>query len=674
VIGSLDYAYRRVGPGTHSKQYEREGIVPKSVLTRGRKIVARLTALAMVASIMVIGALPASAEIDTSATCPSSTPSAGFTDIAGQPAHTQLAINCIADYGIAQGFTATTFVPQAEVSRWQMALFLTRQATVHGLTLGDGSSQGFTDIADYPAATQTAINQLAQLEITQGTTATTYSPAAPVTRWQMALFLTRLLDAAGYTLGNGSPQGFADIGAYPASTQVAINQIAQAEVSEGFTATTFGPGQNTLRSQMALFLTRTLAADGILPAGQGFVVTAFNLTTDVITYDDAGTSRTVDYTGGTAFTVDGAAASIGVFEANLSVGDKIAFTGTTFALTNVSVSSGLVNDVNIAGNTFDIILSSGPILTDNRTYVAANTTYTVNGAVASEVGFENNLSNGDTIAISGAGTVASPYVFALTNATVTGTVSGVGGATTWNVTTAGGAVFGVIDLDVPAGDTLSLSVGGAAATQATFETALSNGDAVTYGRAATVVTASLTNQATAAQTGRILSFDTGANTVTFDAGPATAVTTADYTATGTVRTVNGTSQLELEFEAALNVGDTITYQAGSTTPLVNASLAVTNVTPITGTPSSIDAGLDTISIRFDANGPGSVSISYADADDPNIVNSGLAGNLTLAYQVNGVASTVGNFEAAVTGIIGGLSGSVTVSDSGTVTIWNVTSP
>jgi len=653
---------------------EREGKVPTSVLTRGRKIVARLTALAMVASIMVIGALPASAAIDTSATCPSSIPSAGFTDIAGQPAATQTAINCIADYGIAQGFTATTFVPQAEVSRWQMALFLTRQATVHGLTLGDGSDQGFTDISAYPVATQTAINQLAQLDITQGTTATTYSPADPVSRWQMALFLTRLLDAAGVTLGDGSDQGFTDIAAFPAATQTAINQVAQAEVSEGFNATTFGPALNTLRSQMALFLTRTLAADGILPEGAGFTITAFNLDTDVITYDDAGTSKTVDYTGGTAFTVDGTAASIGVFEANLSVGDKIAFTGTSFALTNVTVSGGLVNDVNLAGDTFDIILSSGAILTDNRSYVAANTTYSVGGTVATVGGFENSLSNGDTISISGTGTAASPFVFALTNATVSGTVSGVAAATTWNITTAGGAVFGVIDLDVPGTDVLSLSVGGAAATQATFETALSNGDAVTYGRAAAVVTASLTNQATASQTGRILSFDTGGNTVTFDAGPATAVTTADYTATGTVRTVNGTSQTEAEFEAALNVGDSITYQAASTTPLVNASLAVTNG-PVSGTPSSIVTANDTISIRFDANGPGSADIDYTNAVDANIVNfAGIAGNLTVAYQVNGGASTEANFEAQVAGIVGGLTGSVTVSDSGTVTIWNVTSP
>jgi hypothetical protein len=648
--------------------------VPKSVLTRGRKMVARLTALAMVASIMVIGAAPASAAvIDTSATCPSSTPSAGFVDIAAYSAAQQLAINCIADYGITVGTSATTYSPQMDVSRWQMALFLTRQAEVHGLTLGDGSSQGFTDIAAYPAPTQLAINQLAQLGITVGTTATTYSPADPVSRWQMALFLTRLLDKAGYTLGSGASQGFTDIGAYPAPTQIAINQIAQAGVSEGFTATTFGPGQNTSRVQMALFLTRTLAADGVLPVGHGFVVTAFNTTTKVITYDDAGTSRTVNYSGGTAFSVDGASVSIGVFEANLSVGDLIAFTGTSFALTNVTPNSGLVNNVNLGATTFDIVLSSGAVLA-TRNYTVANSTYSVGGVVATQAGFESSLSNGDTIVISGAGTPASPFVFALTNATATGTVSGVGGAVTWNITTAGGAVLGPFDLDVPGTDVLTLTVDGTPVVQATFEAAISNGDAITYGRAAGVVTASLTNQATAPQTGRVLSFDTGANTVTFDAGPATAVVTSDYTAAGFVLRIGGQLVTVGEFEAALNVGDTVTYQAASTTPAVAASINLVNNT-VSGIPNSIDTGAETLTIRFDANGPGSAAIDYTDPVDPNIVNFlGISNNASVQYNVGAnVDVSQTDFEAAYTGAVV-LGGTLTLSDSGTVTVWTLTSP
>jgi hypothetical protein len=243
--------------------------VPKSVLSRGRKFVARLTALAMVASIMVIGAAPASAAIDTSASCPAaSIPSAGFTDIGGFDATTQLAINCLVHYEISNGTSATTYSPAGEVSRWQMALFLTRQAEVHGVTLPDGSAQGFTDIGGFNAETQLAINQLAQLDITKGTSATTFSPNDVVTRWQMALFITRLVEAAGVTLPSGAAQGFTDIAGLDAETQTAINQLAQLDIADGTSATTYSPLASTLRWQMALFLTRTLAADGITPPGQ----------------------------------------------------------------------------------------------------------------------------------------------------------------------------------------------------------------------------------------------------------------------------------------------------------------------------------------------------------------------------------------------------------------------
>ena len=47
-----------------------------------------------------------------------------------------------------------------------MALFLTRQAQTQGVSLPDGSDQGFTDIGTYPSEVQIAINQLAQLGIT----------------------------------------------------------------------------------------------------------------------------------------------------------------------------------------------------------------------------------------------------------------------------------------------------------------------------------------------------------------------------------------------------------------------------------------------------------------------------------------------------------------------------
>jgi hypothetical protein len=219
----------------------------------------------MVASLMVIGAAPASAAVDTSDSCPVTTPSSGFTDIGGLDATTQRAIDCLVSYGISNGTSATTYSPNGEVTRWQMALFLTRQVGVHGVSLPSGAPQGFTDIAGLNASTQVAINQLAQLDITQGTSATTFSPNDPVTRWQMALFITRLATTAGLTLPSGAPQGFGDLGGLSNEAQIAINQLAQLDIADGTSATTFDPFANVNRWQMALFLTRTLAVDGITP-------------------------------------------------------------------------------------------------------------------------------------------------------------------------------------------------------------------------------------------------------------------------------------------------------------------------------------------------------------------------------------------------------------------------
>ena len=236
-----------------------------SALSSQRSWIARIAVLAMVASLMAFSAAaPAGAAIATDNACPSAIPSFGFTDLGGVPAAAVDAIDCIADYGISTGTTATTFDPFTDVARWQMALFLTRQAEVHGVTLPDGSDQGFTDLTGVPAAAVTAINQTAQLGISTGTSATTFDPNSTVERWQMALFITRLATEAGLTLGDGSDQGFTDLAGVPDAAVVAINQIAQLEVSEGTSATTFDPFAPVSRWAMALFLARTLEAGGIV--------------------------------------------------------------------------------------------------------------------------------------------------------------------------------------------------------------------------------------------------------------------------------------------------------------------------------------------------------------------------------------------------------------------------
>jgi hypothetical protein len=100
-------------------------------------------------------------------------------------------INAVAAAGITTGTTATTFSPNDPVTREQMAAFLVR-----ALALADVATDAFTD--DEASFAEDEINALAASGITKGTSATLFSPGAPVLRDQMASFLARAL---GLTTG-----------------------------------------------------------------------------------------------------------------------------------------------------------------------------------------------------------------------------------------------------------------------------------------------------------------------------------------------------------------------------------------------------------------------------------------------------------------------------------------
>jgi hypothetical protein len=140
-------------------------------------------------------------------------------------------------------------------------------------------SAGFTDIGAFDATTQTAINCLFAFGITTGTSATTYSPNDTITRWQMALFLVRQLADHGVAIPAAVDQGYVDIGAHPAATQNAINQITQLGISLGTSSNTFSPDDGVTRWQMALFIYRTGQDVGVTFSSNA----AHNEFTDILT-------------------------------------------------------------------------------------------------------------------------------------------------------------------------------------------------------------------------------------------------------------------------------------------------------------------------------------------------------------------------------------------------------
>ena len=273
-----------------------------ATLNRFRRQIAVLTALAMLASVLVaVPAVAADPEPDFEASFDAcaDAPAGDFEDVPS--AHANVGdIDCIAYYGITKGTSATTFSPLMSVTREHMALFLARLAGLVGIEVSDDPDDPeFTDTGDLSEESQTAIAQLAELDITHGSNAagTTYSPSADVTRGQMALFISRLMnhmvpmaDGAiglstttqyGYTPSDVADNdmdadigsSFTDLGTATKDEYDAITQLYELGVASGISATAYSPGTDIIRAAMAGFMAAALDHSNARPAGLSIQVT-----------------------------------------------------------------------------------------------------------------------------------------------------------------------------------------------------------------------------------------------------------------------------------------------------------------------------------------------------------------------------------------------------------------
>jgi hypothetical protein len=172
---------------------------------------------------------------------PQRTVLAGVTDIAGN-VH-QDAIVWVLEAGVATGFTDDTYRPSGSVTRGQMATFLDRALD---LPAGDAD---FTDIAGNTHAA--AIARVAAADIAGGFPDGTFRPEQPVSRQQMATFLTRALELTPTTAD------FPDVDADGVHARN-IGAVADADIAGGFPDGTYRPTADVTRGQMATFLQRGL--------------------------------------------------------------------------------------------------------------------------------------------------------------------------------------------------------------------------------------------------------------------------------------------------------------------------------------------------------------------------------------------------------------------------------
>lgn len=147
---------------------------------------------------------------------------------------------------VTGGTTATTYSPNRQVTREQMATFLTR-----ALDLPAGTGTQFPDVASSSVHAQNILS-IRDAGITLGRADGTYDPSGTVSRAEMASFLARAAELDGV-----NSTGFNDVNPDNVHTPN-IYAVRDAGITTGTSATTYNPDGNVRRDQMASFLIRMI--------------------------------------------------------------------------------------------------------------------------------------------------------------------------------------------------------------------------------------------------------------------------------------------------------------------------------------------------------------------------------------------------------------------------------
>ena len=191
---------------------------------------------------------------------PDLVPGSGFEDT-GPSLHRE-AIDCAAWWGVINGFSATAFVPDGNITRGQVASMIARALRAAGELIPADATDAFPD--DEGSLHEADINALAEAEILLGLPDGTFNPDGDVTRAQVASMVARAyLVTAGSALPAGA-DAFTDDGG--SDHEADINAAVLAGWINGIGGGLFNPDGNATRAQFSSIIARmlsTLVDDGL---------------------------------------------------------------------------------------------------------------------------------------------------------------------------------------------------------------------------------------------------------------------------------------------------------------------------------------------------------------------------------------------------------------------------
>ena len=229
-------------------------------VTKRRSGTSILAAGALVASLVAVGSGPAGAveavadhATPVTACVGDATEDRMFDDVSAGHFF-RGAINCLAYYGVTEGYGDGTFRPSRNVSRFEMVLFMERSARIAGANPADV-------VQDFAA-----------------------TGSDPVNRADMALLIARLLASATdndsrvnvvlrsdgtFTVGGTEPDdAFIDSRrSQPVTKDSAAGALFEMGVAQGIGGGNFSPEGHVTRGEMAAFITRALAHTTARPEG-----------------------------------------------------------------------------------------------------------------------------------------------------------------------------------------------------------------------------------------------------------------------------------------------------------------------------------------------------------------------------------------------------------------------
>jgi len=181
---------------------------------------------------------------------------AGFGDVRSDSFYTE-PVQWMVDNEITTGISPDCFGPDQSVTRGQAAAFMWR---MEGSPAPDGAHWFGDVVAPWQ---QDAVSWMAENDITTGTTPTTYSPDAPLTRGQTAVLLHRLA-------GNPDappPDRFRDV---IKAWQIApVGWMLDEGITTGTSWTTFSPEDTVTRGELATFFYRYKGSPEVVVDDEG---------------------------------------------------------------------------------------------------------------------------------------------------------------------------------------------------------------------------------------------------------------------------------------------------------------------------------------------------------------------------------------------------------------------